>query len=187
MNSVHRVSWPPSARDHDVGDVAVDHVIGVEHHGADRVPSASCSERVGVGFVGGQQRQLGQRGAQQRCGHQRLAELLENDGGIGEFAAGAAEFLGHHQRGGADLLAQQLSTATRRSRARTPSPRAPPPASRACRPARRRSRAAVPFFVQSCARLRTPPALAAGARSDRPTPSAAPAPAAATATGRVPG
>ncbi len=71
-------------------------------------PSASCSIALGIGFVGGEQRELGQRRAQQRRRHQRLAQFLEDDGGVGELAAGTAQLLGHHQCGRTDLLAQQL-------------------------------------------------------------------------------
>ena len=49
--------------DHDVGDVAVDHVTGVEHHGPDRCALGQPFQRVGVGLVGGQQREFGERGA----------------------------------------------------------------------------------------------------------------------------
>ena len=94
-------------RDDDVGHIAVDHVVGVEHHRADRSTLGQRTQRVGVGLVCGQQRQFGQRGAEQRAGHQALAEFFEDDSGITESAAGAAEFLGHHQSGSADLLAQQ--------------------------------------------------------------------------------
>ncbi len=94
-------------RDDDVGHVAVDHVVAVEYHRADRCTLGQRSQCVGVGLVRGQQGQFGQRGAEQRAGHQALAEFFEDHGGITQSAAGAAEFLGHHQSGSADLLAQQ--------------------------------------------------------------------------------
>ena len=47
-------------------------------------------DRIGVRLVRGEQRELGQRRAQQRRRHQRFAELLEYDGRVGEFTARAA-------------------------------------------------------------------------------------------------
>ena len=49
-------------------------------------PSASFSMRIGVGLVGGKQRELGQRRAQKRRRRQRLAQFLDDDSGVGELA-----------------------------------------------------------------------------------------------------
>ena len=171
--------------DDDVGDVAVDHIAGVEHDGSDRGALGQPLDRLGVWFVGGEQREFGERGAQQRRRHQRLAELLQYDRGVGELAACAAEFLWHDQCGRADLLAQQLPqrlvvAAFGRHRLH-----APPRATRACRPTPRRSRAAVPVLHSSDARLQQSPSRD-GAQPGRPTPTAAPALATATAKGRAP-
>ena len=94
--------------DHDVGDVATDHVVRVERDGADLRARREFLENVDVRVIEAQQRQLRQRRAEQRCRYQSLAELLDYDGSIGEFAARTAEFLGHHQGGSTHLLAQQL-------------------------------------------------------------------------------
>ncbi len=104
---------PPGERgavggDDDVGDGAVDHIVGIEDHRADRSALGQLLDRTGIGFVGGEQRELGQRRAQQRRGHQRLAQLFEDDGRVGELASGTAQILGHHQCGRTDLLAQQF-------------------------------------------------------------------------------
>ena len=64
LNSVHRVEFAVADADDDVGDVAVDDVVGVEHHRADRGALGQRAQRIGVGFVGGQQCEFGQRGAQ---------------------------------------------------------------------------------------------------------------------------
>ena len=144
------------------------------------VPAASSSRASRVGLVGGQQRQLRQRRAEQRCRYQCLAQLLEYDRSIGELAAGAAEILGHHQCGSTDLLAQQLPQRLVVAVLRRHRLRAPRPAKHASRPARRRcSRSS------SRSSLTTPPEVVADAAPDRPTPSAAPAPATATATCRA--
>ena len=110
---VRREGGPPGERlavggDDDVRDGAVDHIVGIEDHRADRGTLGQLLDRIGIGFVGGEQRELGQRRAQQRRGHQRLAQLFEDDGRVGELASGTAQILGHHQRGRTDLLAQQL-------------------------------------------------------------------------------
>ena len=94
--------------DHDVGDCTVHHISGIEHHRADLGALGQPFQGITVGFARREQRQLRQRGAKQRSRYQRLAELLEHDGGIREFAARAAQLLGHHQCRGADLFAQQL-------------------------------------------------------------------------------
>ena len=107
VNSVQRVSAPPSAAIDDVGDVTVDHVLGIEHDGADGLARGQLFQRVGVRFVGGQQREFGQGRPQQRGGHQGPAEFADDGGGVREFTAGPAEFLGHHQRRDTHLLAQQ--------------------------------------------------------------------------------
>ena len=107
MNSVHRVSLPSCAADDDVGDVAVDHVVGIEHQRADRAALCELLQGVRVRFVRCQQRKLGQRRSEQRSGHQTLAELLDDHGGVGQFAARTTQFLGNDERGSPDLLAQQ--------------------------------------------------------------------------------
>ena len=94
--------------DDDVGDGAVDHEAGVEDDGPDRGAFGQLLDRIGVGFVGGKQRELGQRRAQQRRRRKRFTQFFEDDGGVGELAPCAAQLLGHHQRGRSDLLAQQL-------------------------------------------------------------------------------
>ena len=94
--------------DDDVGDRTVDDEAGIEDDRSDRGALCQLLERIGVGFVGGKQRELGQRRAEQRRRRKRLAELLEHDSGVGELAPRAAQLLGHHQRGRSDLLAQQL-------------------------------------------------------------------------------
>jgi hypothetical protein len=86
---------PPGQRraigaDDDIRNGAIDDVVGIEGDGPDRRTFGQPLERVGVGFVGGEQRQLGECGAQQRRGHQRPTELFEDDGCIGEFASGTA-------------------------------------------------------------------------------------------------
>ena len=113
VDGLRREGGPPGERlavggDDDVGDGAVDHIVGIEDHRADRGTFGQLLDRIGIGFVGGEQRELGQRRAQQRRRHQRLAQLLEDDGGVGELAPGTAQLLGHHQCGRTDLLAQQL-------------------------------------------------------------------------------
>ena len=107
LNAVHQLEFAVVGGDDDVGDVAVDHIFGIEYHRADRSALGERTQRLGVGLVCGQQCQFGHRGAEQRAGHQTLAEFFEDDGRITESAAGTAVFLGHHQCGGADLLAQQ--------------------------------------------------------------------------------
>src|SRR6478735_6093745 len=97
-----------SRGDDDVGDVAVDHIAGVEHDRSDRGALGQPLDRLGVGLVGGEQGEFGECGAEQRRRHQRLAELLDHHGSVGEIAAGAAQLLWHHQGGRADLFAQQL-------------------------------------------------------------------------------
>ena len=93
--------------DDDVGDVAVDDVVGIEHHRPDGATLGELLQRVPIGFVGGQQRNLRQGVAEQRGRDQALAELLDHHGRVGQFATRAAEFFRNHQRRDADLLAQQ--------------------------------------------------------------------------------
>ena len=165
---------------HHIRDITVDDVFGTEHHRPDRRPLGEPLQCLAP-VPRRQQRQLGQRGAQQRRGHQRLAQLLEHHGGVGEFAACATEILGYDKRGGADLFAQQLPqrlvvAALGLHRPRTASGEACFSTS-AATVSRSRSRSSLRQGLQP----------AAGATSDRPMPSAAPAPATAAATGRAPG
>ncbi len=95
---------PAGGGDDDIGDVAVDHVVGVQHQRADRAALGKLRECLRIRLSCGQQRQLRQRGAQQRRRHQRPAQLLHDDRGIGEFTARAAQLLRNDQHGGTDLL-----------------------------------------------------------------------------------
>ncbi len=94
--------------DDDIGDRTVDDEAGIEDDRSDRGALCQRFERFGVGLVGGEQRELGQRRAEQRRRRKGLAELLEHDGSVGELTTRAAKLLGHHKRGRSDLLAQQL-------------------------------------------------------------------------------
>ena len=90
----------------DVGDVAVDHVVAIEHHRTDGRAGGQLLQGLGVWLVPGQQRQLGQRRAKQGSGHQRAAQFLENRCGIGQFTTSTAEVLGDDESGDTHLLAQ---------------------------------------------------------------------------------
>ena len=83
VNVVHRVSRLIVDRHHHVGDVAVDHVVCVEHHRADRSAFGEPAESVGVDVVGCQQRELCERGTEQRSRHQPAREFGENRCSIG--------------------------------------------------------------------------------------------------------
>ena len=106
---VQRVELAVLDGDHDVGDVAVDHVVGA------RTPPrrSTCPRRASPARRRPVRRRTSSASSARvvpssGVGTSALAQLLEHHGGVGEFAAGAAELLGHHQRGDTDLLAQQL-------------------------------------------------------------------------------
>ena len=188
MNSVQRRERLAVGGDDDVGDSPLITKSGSKT----TVPIVRALgqrfERVGVGFVGGQQRELGQRRAEQRRRHQAPCRAPR---------ARRPRRRVHHPRRRVPRAppARPLrparttaSTKTRRSLARIRSPCAPPQARRACRPAPRRFRAAARVLQLTAGRIAAPPKPPSplGATSGRPMPIATPAPAAAAATGRVP-